>query len=265
MISMIIMTTMIDNYDHEEYKNTPLLNGSFGHSIHWLMMLKPSMISQFFCWRDALKSLTLTASQRFLWSFYPLVDDAEAEYGQSILLLKGCAKVSYWFTVAVLGEGVFAGAFNGRRRRGRVKKRLAERFERGTAEVGGVSRQKLQWLEQCTDQKRGPCRQEWVSFGYLGRSQWWSWWRRSKMGMMVMIINEIMIRRARQKSGDRRGCSLLQISCSVETDLDEVFFFSRIRIFYPKTLYICMFFGCNCKYHQRYVFCHMRKTSFSMS
>jgi len=28
--------------------------------------------------------------------------------------------------------------------------------------------------------------------------------------------------RARQKSGDRRGCSLLQISCSVETDLDEV-------------------------------------------
>ena len=51
------------------------------------------------------------------------------------------------------------------------------------------------------------------------------------MGMMVMILNEIMIRRARQKSGDRRGCSLLQISCSVETDLDEVFFFSRIRIF----------------------------------
>ena len=74
-----------------------------------------------------------------------MVDDAEAEYGQSILLLKGCAKVSYWFTVAVLGEGVFAGAFNGRRRRrGRVKKRLAERFERGRAEVGGVSRQKLQ-------------------------------------------------------------------------------------------------------------------------
>ena len=71
-----------------------------------------------------------------------MVDDAEAEYGQSILLLKGCTKVSYWFTVAVLGEGVFAGAFNGRRRR--VKKRLAERFERGTAEVGGVSRQKLQ-------------------------------------------------------------------------------------------------------------------------
>ena len=32
-------------------------------------------------------------------------------------------------------------------------------------------------------------------------------------------------RKGRQKSGsgDRRGCSLLQISCSVETDLDEVF------------------------------------------
>ena len=33
--------------------------------------------------------------------------------------------------------------------------------------------------------------------------------------MIVVIV-------LRRKPADRRGCSLLQISCSVETDLDEV-------------------------------------------
>ena len=92
-----------------------------------------------------------------------MVDDVEVEYVivQQILLLKGRTEVSHWFTIAVLGEGVFAGAraFNGR-----VKKRLAERFERG-AEVS------CQKLEQCTAWKWGPWRQEWVSFGELRRSE----------------------------------------------------------------------------------------------
>ena len=45
-----------------------------------------------------------------------------------------------------------------------------------------------------------------------------------RMMMIMTKMMTMMTRKGRRKSGsgDRRGCSLLQISCSVETDIDEV-------------------------------------------
>ena len=64
--------------------------------------------------------------------------------------------------------------------------------------------------------------QVWPEMGALAKEE-----GEMMMVRMMMIMTKMMTmitRKGRRKSGsgDRRGCSLLQISCSVETDIDEV-------------------------------------------
>ena len=52
--------------------------------------------------------------------------------------------------------------------------------------------------------------------------------------MIVVIV-------LRRKPADRRGCSLLQISCSVETDLDEVLHIILISVVMNISVVITIF------------------------